>query len=216
MLAETGVIDMSSDPAHRYIAFNGDRCIGAGDLRTVARAAKETLDRHKDAAVLVFDANSGPVDLDMRGAVEDVLSRLREVPAAPAEAVQESAAPRGPGRPKLGVVAREVTLLPRHWEWLAQQPGGASVALRKLVDEARRANKNKDRVRQAQEAAYRFIAAMGENKPHYEEVARALFAGDAARFEAWTASWPSDVREHARRLAIAAFDGAAAQASVAG
>jgi uncharacterized protein len=90
------------------------------------------------------------------------------------------------------------------------------VALRKLVEEARRANKDKDRVRQAQEAAYRFIAAMGENKPHYEEVARALFAGDAARFEAWTASWPSDVREHARRLAAAAFDGAAAQASVAG
>jgi uncharacterized protein len=136
--------------------------------------------------------------------------------AAPAEAVQASATPRGPGRPKLGVVAREVTLLPRHWEWLAQQPGGASVALRKLVEEARRANKDKDRVRQAQEAAYRFIAAMGENKPHYEEVARALFAGDAARFEAWTASWPSDVREHARRLAAAAFDGAAAQASVAG
>ena len=84
-----------------------------------------------------------------------------------------------PGRPKLGVVAREVTLLPRHWEWLAQQSGGASVALRRLVDEARRADKDKDRIRQAQEAAYRFIAAMGEQQPHYEEVARALFAGDA-------------------------------------
>ena len=206
---------MSSDPDTRYIAFNGDRCIGSGDLRAVARAAKETLDRHKDAAVLVFDGNSGPVDLDMRGSVDDVLSRLREVPAAPAEAVETSLTPRGPGRPKLGVIAREVTLLPRHWEWLAQQPGGASVALRKLVDEARRANKDKDRVRQAQEAAYRFIAAMGENKPHYEEVARSLFAGDAARFEAWTASWPSDVREHARRLATAAFDRAAAQESFA-
>ena len=80
------------------------------------------------------------------------------------------------------MVAREVTLLPRHWEWLAQQPGGASVALRKLVDEARRANRDKDRIRHAREAAYRFIAAMAENKPHYEEVARALFAGDAERF----------------------------------
>src|SRR5665811_346981 len=115
-----------------------------------------------------------------------------------------------------GVVAREVTLLPRHWEWLAQRPGGASVALRRLVDEARRANKDKDRIRQAQEAAYRFIAAMGENKPHYEEVARALFAGDAARFEAWTASWPADVRDHARRLAAAAFEHPASPASSAG
>ena len=104
-------------------------------------------------------------------------ARLPEIPGAPAVAVFP--APRGPGRPKLGVVAREVTLLPRHWEWLARQSGGASVALRKLVDEARRANKDKDRIRHAQEAAYRFVAAMGENKPHYEEVARALFSGDA-------------------------------------
>jgi hypothetical protein len=116
----------------------------------------------------------------------------------------------------LGVVAREVTLLPRHWQWLAQQPGGASVALRRLVDEARRANKDKDRVRRAQEAAYRFMATMAENKPHYEEVARALFAGDAERFEAWTASWPADVRDHARRFAAAAFEPAGAHQSVAG
>jgi hypothetical protein len=104
------------------------------------------------------------------------------------------------------VVAREVTLLPRHWEWLAQQRGGASVALRRLVDDARRANKGKDRIRHAQEAAYRFIAAKGENKPHYEEVARALFARDPERFETWTETWPADVRDHARRLAKAAFD----------
>ena len=165
-----------------YLAFEGDRCIAAGDLRTVARAAKEMLERRKDAAVLVFDSTSGPIDIDFRGSVDDVLARL---PAADASVAAEDAvvaAPRGPGRPKLGVVAREVTLLPRHWEWLAQQSGGASVALRRLVDEARRANKDKDRIRQAREAAYRFIAAMGENKPHYEEVARALFAGDAERF----------------------------------
>src|SRR5665811_2322061 len=115
-----------------------------------------------------------------------------------------------------GVVAREVTLLPRHWEWLAQRPGGASVALRRLVDEARRANKDKDRIRGAQETAYRFIAAMGENKPHYEEVARALFSGDAARFEAWTAAWPADVRDHARRLAAPAFERVGQPASAAG
>ena len=107
------------------------------------------------------------------------------------------------------MVAREVTLLPRHWEWLAQQTGGASVALRKLVDEARRANKDKDRIRLAQEAAYRFMSAMAGNKPHYEDAIRALFAGDAARFEKLIAEWPADVRDHARRLAAAAFEPAA-------
>jgi hypothetical protein len=201
-----------------YVAFDGDRCIAAGDLRDVARAAKQTLDRRKDASVLVFDGtSSGPIDIDFRGTVDDVLARLPDIAEAPATA--EDAAipvPRGPGRPKLGVVAREVTLLPRHWEWLAQQSGGASVALRKLVDEARRANKDKDRVRHAQEAAYRFIAAMAENKPHYEEVARALFAGDAERFESWTTSWPADVRDHARRLAAAAFERAVPHQSAAG
>ena len=200
----------------RYLAFEGDRCIGSGDLHTVARAARETLDRRKDAAVLVFDSASGPIDIDFRGSVADVLARLPAPDPAGAPEDAAVAAPRGPGRPKLGVVAREITLLPRHWEWLARQSGGASVALRRLVDEARRANKDKDRIRQAREAAYRFIAAMGENKPHYEEVARALFAGDAERFQAWTAAWPADVRDHARRLAAAAFEQQASLASVAG
>jgi uncharacterized protein len=199
-----------------YIAFEGDRCIASGDLRMVARAAKETLDRRRDAAVLVFDSGSGPVEIDFRGSVDDVLARLPDPDASVATEDAAHPVPRGPGRPKLGVVAREVTLLPRHWEWLAQQSGGASVALRRLVDEARRANKDKDRVRQAREAAYRFIAAMGENKPHYEEVARALFAGDAGRFEAWTASWPADIRDHARRLAATAFEQPAPQAGAAG
>jgi hypothetical protein len=225
-----------------YIAFDGDRCIASGDLRIVARAAKDALDRRKDAAVLVFNSSSGPVEIDFRGSVGDVLARLPDPDGSAATEDTASPAPRGPGRPKLGVVAREVTLLPRHWEWLGAQPGGASVALRKLadaaratragadrrrlaqqsggasvalrrlVDEARRANKDKDRVRQAREAAYRFIAAMGENKPHYEEVARALFAGDAGRFEAWTKAWPPDIRDHARRLAATAFEQPAAPA----
>jgi hypothetical protein len=198
-----------------FIAFAGDRCIASGDLGVVARAAKETLDRHQDAQILVFDDESGPIDLDLRGSVEDVLARLQEIPGSTALEA-EVPVQRGPGRPKLGVVAREITLLPRHWEWLARQPGGASVALRKLVDEARRANKDRDRIRHVQETAYRFIAAMGENKPHYEEVARALFAGDAGRFEAWTTSWPADVRDHARRLAAACFEHAASKQSVAG
>jgi hypothetical protein len=190
-----------------YIAFEGDRCLASGDLRDVARAAKQALDRDKAASILVFDGQtSGPIDIDFRGSIDDVLARLPDFLGVAATENAAPPGPRGPGRPKLGVVAREVTLLPRHWEWLTQQSGGASVALRRLVEEARRANKDKDRVRHARETAYRFIAAMAENKPHYEEVARALFSGDAARFEAWTAAWPADVRDHARRLAASAFE----------
>jgi hypothetical protein len=103
------------------------------------------------------------------------------------------------------VVAREVTLLPRHWEWLAQQAGGASVAIRKLVEEARRSGDDKDRIRQGQEAAYRFMSAMAGNKPHFEEATRALFAPDPVRFKELIGGWPADVRDHAARLAERAF-----------
>jgi len=198
---------MTPESDAAYIAFEGDRCIASGDLRDVARAAKETLDRRNDASILVFDGRtSGPIDIDFRGAVEDVLARLPDIAAAPA-ASDGAALPasRGPGRPKLGVVAREVTLLPRHWEWLAKQSGGASVALRKLVEEARRTGEAGNRVRQAQEAAYRFMSAMAGNKPRYEDAVRALFARDLPGFERSIAEWPADVRDHASRLAERAF-----------
>lgn len=196
---------MSPGPEPDYIAFEGERRIASGDLGDVARAAKQTLDRRKDASVLIFDGRtSGPVDLDFRGTVDDVLTRLpkRDPPTV---ALDIALTPRGPGRPKLGVVAREVTLLPRHWDWLAQQKGGASVAIRKLVDDARRTSEDRDRIRLAQEAAYRFISAMAGNRPHYEEAIRALFAHDRSRFERLIAEWPADVRDHASRLAERAF-----------
>src|SRR5262249_44105045 len=115
-------------------------------------------------------------------------------------------APRGRGRPKLGVVAREVTLLPRHWDWLGAQPGGASVGLRRLVDSARHARESRERVRAAQEAAHRFMNALAGNLPNYEEALRALYAGERNRFETAYAAWPEDVREYTRELAQAAFD----------
>jgi hypothetical protein len=122
------------------------------------------------------------------------------------EALEDTAAaPRGPGRPKLGVVAREVTLLPRHWEWLATQPGGASITLRRLVEHAKRASTGKDRVRRSQSAAYRFMSAMAGDEPGFEEATRALFAGNLDRFNTLVEGWPRDVRDHARRLATGAF-----------
>jgi len=189
-----------------YIAFEGDRCIATGDLREVARSAKAVLGRHPHASILIFNGHtSAPVDVDFRGSVDDVVARIPAAEPPAADEVAVVAAPRGPGRPKLGVVAREITLLPRHWDWLAQQTGGASVVIRRLVDEARRNGEDGNRIRLAQESAYRFMSSMAGNRPHFEEAIRALFAGDAPRFEKLIAEWPADVRDHAARLAGAAF-----------
>jgi uncharacterized protein len=189
-----------------YIAFEEDRRIGSGDLREVARAARLVLGRHPNASILIFnDQTSAVVEVDFRGSVDDVLARIPHSEPPAADEVTSVAAPRGPGRPKLGVVAREITLLPRHWDWLARQKGGASVVIRRLVDEARRNGDDGNRVRIAQEAAYRFMSVMAGNRPHYEEAIRALFANDTPRLATLIAEWPADVRDHVARLAKSAF-----------
>jgi len=186
---------MSPAPSN-CTAFAGDRCIASGDRKAVALAVKRTLAWGEDKPVLIFEDGTGKqIDFDLSGTPAQVLGRLslEEEPAEP------PAGPRGRGRPKLGVVPREVTLLPRHWEWLSGQPGGASVALRKLVEAASRGPEGK--ARDGRDAAYRFIAALAGDFPGFEEAARALYARDAAAFEGHTAGWASDVRAHARRLA---------------
>lgn len=195
-------------PARTLIAFAGPTRIARGDLPAVARAVKEADRAGLDRAPLVFDAEtSAPVELDLRGSLQAVLARARAAEQASAASADDHAedGPRGPGRPRLGVIAREVTLLPRHWDWLATQPGGASAALRRLVDQARVANAARDRLRAAQEAAYRFMSATLGDQRGFEEAVRALFAGDRARFVALSRPWPRDLREHARALAGAAF-----------
>jgi hypothetical protein len=184
------------------IAFAGTRRIASGPIADVALAAKPVADRGE--SVLIFDgATAQPIEIDFRGSPADLRERLAQRAEAPLPQAQPVAeTPRGPGRPKLGVVAREVTLLPRHWDWLARQPGGASVALRKLVEDARRASGDKDRVRGAREIAYRFMSAMAGNLPNFEEAARALFAGDGSRFYPLVAAWPQDVRDHTVKLAV--------------
>src|SRR3954449_5367813 len=170
-------------------AFEGFRRIASGELAQVALKTKEVIDRGEQAPILIFDDVTGEqIEVDFRGTAEEVLKRIAKSGGA-APAHREGETPRGPGRPRLGVVAREVTLLPRHWEWLSGQPVGASVALRKLVEEARRRNKGKDRARGAQEAAYRFLSAMAGNFPDFEEAMRAFFAGDGERFDELVESW---------------------------
>ena len=181
-------------------AFQADRRLASGFYGQVALAVRALLKAQPNAAVLIFDDETGrQVDFDLRGSDRDVLARLGGFES------DDAASVRRPGRPKLGVVAREVTLLPRHWEWLAAQPGGSSVALRKLVEAARMAKAGSDVVRRAQEAADRFMMAMAGNLPHYEEAARALYAGHQQRFLDLTTSWPADLRTHARRLGAKAF-----------
>ena len=197
---------MSASTQTRCTAFEGPRRIGTGDLAEVAMKAKDAVDR--GGQVLIFDdATSHPIELDLRGTADDVRIQLTAPANEPVPSACEPAesGPRGPGRPRLGVVAREVTLLPRHWNWLNTQPGGASVALRKLVEQARHASEGKDRIRQSQEAAYQFMTAMAGDRPGFEEATRALFAGDADRFDLEIVSWPRDVQDHARQLAAIAL-----------
>lgn len=187
------------------IAFMGVQCIAVGDLHSVVATVKQRIDAGEQNHILIFDnMTSEPVEVDFRGTLKAVLNRLPQ-PAVLEDMVESAAVARAPGRPKLGVTAREVTLLPRHWEWLAAQPGGASVALRRLVEGASRINETKDRIRTAQESAYRFMSAVAGNLPGYEETVRALFAGQPEQFGALTEAWPVDVRDHARRLALRAF-----------
>lgn len=200
----------STSPQRCCTAFEESRRIATGPLREVALKVKAVVNQGRQKTILVFDdLTSELVELDLRGSDADVLDRLQasglagggDVPATP----EPEDAPRGPGRPRLGVIAREVTLLPRHWAWLGSQPGGASVALRKLVEEARRTHEGKDRARRAQEVAYRFMSAIASSLPGFEEATRALFAGDSARFDEQTQSWPPDLRSHAQGLARQAF-----------
>ena len=184
---------MSSESTPRFTAFAGFQRIAAGTRSQVIDALRQRPDA--DPSVFVFDDATGePIDLDLRD----------NAPGEPVPTADEPPS-RGVGRPKLGVVAREVTLLPRHWDWLNRQPGGASVALRKLVEDARRVNADRDTVRAAREATYRFMSAIAGHLPGFEEAARALFADERERFDALVAPWPDDVPEHLRTLSAPAW-----------
>lgn len=214
---------MTDIRSSQYTAFDGYRLLTSGTLDTVAIAVKHAQACGTAGPLLIFDDSTGrTIDVDLRGSDEAVRARLvASSPRGPgtiesgAAALAEGNAmdsspvePRGRGRPKLGVVAREVTLLPRHWDWLASQPGGASVALRKLVEEARRTRQRQDAQRQAQSSAYHFMSAIAGDMPGFEEATRALFAGERTRMAALVDAWPADVRDQALKLAFGDDDAA--------
>jgi len=178
-------------------AFDGAARIAQGSYLDVALRIKDYGRRNTTASVLVFDDETGAqIDFDLSGSGAEISERLRkQFPSGPQEST------RSPGRPKLGVEAREVTLLPRHWEWLAEQPGGASAALRRLVEEALRAGlSDKELMRKLNERAYRFMSAMAGNYPRFEDASRALFANDAVNLKRLISEWPADVREYLLKL----------------
>lgn len=178
-----------------YTSFSGDQLIASGDLRDILRETKPWVDRGSDEPILIFKDQTGTqVDFNFTGTLDEVLER--EAPI-----LKRS----GPGRPKLGVVSREISLLPRHWEWLEGQPNGASATLRRLVDDARKQEPAKARASRAAAAVGRFMSAMAGNRPNFEEAYRSLYAADKERFDTLIRDWPHDVREYTCRLAEDAF-----------
>lgn len=176
---------METHNDHSYSAFLDHKLISSGTLSEIT----ELLRSRKDSAILVFDDLTGRVvDIDLRAHIPPVKKKTT-----------------GPGRPKLGVESKEITLLPRHWDWLSKQPGGASVTLRKLVEEAKKLSQGTDLVREAQDATYQFMRVMAGDLAGYEEALRALYAKNAAKFKQLTNEWPKDIQQHIKRLSKAAF-----------
>jgi hypothetical protein len=194
----------ASASASLCTAFEGQRRIAAGGLDAVARKAKVVADTGGNLPILIFDDASGAlIEVDFRGTAKQVMDKLARNPGAGSPNFKVSQR-RSRGRPKLGVIAREVTLLPGHWDWLDAQPGGVSSAMRRLVYEAKKGGAATDRTRQAQEAVYKFMTIMAGNLPNFEEALRAFYRKDQARFNELIEPWPKDIRRHIKKLATAA------------
>lgn len=181
------------------VLFVGNRRVAHGDLPHIARVAKQHHDSGSTERIAVFDELTGrPVDLDLSGTEAEVVARVLHPPSEPPA--------RRRGRPRLGVISREVSLLPRHWNWLAEQPGGASAALRRLVDAARKQPNSEQARRQALEVAHRFLWDIAGNQPGFEEATRLLFAGDFEGLDEHVADWPDGIVEQLRRFVSKARD----------
>ena len=204
---------MQPDISTPLIAFAEQRCIASGKAEQVVTLVKSFVDNNPEKNTLILNAlTSRVVELDLRAGIEEILATQfsHSLSSSPSSSFANATnmpmengtapVPRGRGRPRLGVVSREVTLLPRHWEWLSSQPGGTSVALRKLVDAARRGNGARDKKRQTQESIYRFMTTMAGNEPGYEEAVRALYADDMEKLLEILSGWPADIASHVRTL----------------
>ena len=183
-----------------YTAFLGDAVAAEGALADVVMPLKRRIGAANHCEAIIFNDTTGaPFDFNFSGSEEDVQKRLDVFTSQPEESRS------GPGRPRLGVTCREVSLLPHHWEWLSAQPAGASAALRRLVDAARRHDSAPPSVRQVQERTYRFLSVVAGNREGFEDALRSLYRKDRKGFSRHMANWPPAIRAHALRLAKPLF-----------
>jgi hypothetical protein len=181
------------DKDRTFTAFAGDRLVISAEIRDTLLKVKQRLNKGERETMLIFDDRTGKqVDFNLEGSPEEVLERL---PSHPLFAAQQQLR-SGPGRPKLGVISREISLLPQHWDWLEEQPKGISAVLRGLVDEARRREPDQARSRSIRDATAKFMWAMAGNLPGFEEASRALYAADQERLDTLIRAWPKDIRSH--------------------
>ncbi len=194
------------DAIRTYTAFESGERIAHGALDEVVLTVKRRMGRAEHGPALVFSDETGnTMDFNFQGGEKDVLKRLEVFVRADAGDASQPAEATGPGRPRLGVVSREVSLLPRQWEWLAAQSGGASAVLRRLVDDAKRKSGEGVSIKQAQERTYKFLHALAGDLQGYEEALRALYKKDAKGFAQRMDGWPKDVKTHAAKLAGPVF-----------
>lgn len=178
--------------------FKAGAAVAAGPVRDVVATLHARREAHGDEGLLVFDDRTGgAVDFDLRGSAADAQAVLPHHPLWPATPPPEK---RGRGRPRLGVVSREVSLLPRHWSWIKAQRGSASAVLRRLIEREMKADAPADEVRARAERAHAFLWTMAGDLPGFEAASRALYAGALDTYAALAAAWPDDVRAYADRL----------------
>lgn len=189
------------DEIQTYTAFEGERLLSRGHLKDVVLNIKKYMGSAQNCEVLLISDASGKVmDFNFYGSKQEVLKRLEPYTTV------ATADTSGPGRPKLGVVSREISLLPRHWEWLASQPGGASATIRTLVEEARKKSLNTSNVKVVQERVYRVMSVLGGDLSGYEEALRALYKKDQKTFLGQIKAWPEDIRRYIEDLVQPVFE----------
>lgn len=196
-----GIINLM-ETLNTYTAFEDHKILSKGSLEDVVLKVKKRFEKSPASQIVIYsDATGKSMDFNFHGSEKEVLKRL-EVYTTPESATAVSS---GPGRPKLGVISREVSLLPKHWEWLATQSGGASNTLRKLVEESMKKTSGVNTVKTAQERTYKFMSVEAGDLENYEEALRALYRKDKERFSSEIKTWPRDVQKHIIELSKAVF-----------
>lgn len=187
-----------------YTAFENDQILTQGPLDQVVLKIKRKLGNAAHSSILIFSDQSGKImDFNFSGSEAEVIKRLDIYVSSSSPASSEI---QGPGRPKLGVISREVSLLPRHWEWLAQQSSSVSAILRKMIEEAMKKSSTANETKQSQERTYQFMSVMAGNLSQYEEALRALYQKNQKLFFSLIDKWPTDIKKHVTSLAKDAFD----------